>query len=55
MRAVLHALGIKPAPAGSVDDTVQLAKDLVERWMTDMDLEDRPAPMLELTRWVLSR
>jgi transcriptional regulator with XRE-family HTH domain len=55
LRAVLDALGIPPlslAPPDT-DPGIELAKDLVEKWLLAKEPEERNAAIQELTRWIV--
>ena len=56
LRAILDALGIPPLASldNGSDAGVELAKDLVEKWLLAMDSdEDRNRAVQELTRWIV--
>lgn len=55
LRAVLDALDIPPISdvEPTADAGVELAKDLVERWLLAMGPDERNAAVQELTRWIV--
>lgn len=56
LRAILAALDIPPIANSStaIDPGVELAKDLVEKWLLAMDTdEERNRAVQELTRWIM--
>lgn len=52
LRAVLDALGI-PLPTEPDDDGIQLAIDMVQRWLVAMDQADRAQAIQALTRFTV--
>lgn len=55
LRAVLDALQIAPlsAVATTTPDNVQLAMDLVKKWLLAMPEGERDHAVQELTRWIV--
>jgi transcriptional regulator with XRE-family HTH domain len=55
LRAVLDALGIQPTAvtSGPTPDNIQLAMDLVKKWLMAMDEGERDHAVQELTRWIV--
>jgi transcriptional regulator with XRE-family HTH domain len=55
LRAVLDALDIAPTASRPSDlpGNVQLAKDLVEKWMMALPEGERDHALQELTRWIV--
>lgn len=52
LRAVMDALSI-PLPSEPEDDAIQLAVDMVQRWLAAMDEADRSQAVQALTRFTV--
>lgn len=55
LRAILAALDIPPLHLSEpgADPGVDLAKDLVEKWLLAMEPDERNTAIQELTRWIM--